>query len=52
MSTPATIATVRSTHCSELITHEMFAARPSMSAAAKDLDLVYKIAFFQLLVSL
>lgn len=47
MGTTTTIATVRSAHGGELVTHKMLAACSTMSAAAKDPDLVNKIALLQ-----
>jgi hypothetical protein len=47
MSTSATISTVRPAKRRKFITHEMFAASPSVPASAKDPYLVNKIAFFQ-----
>ena len=47
MSPAAPISTIGTTHGSELITHKMTAPRTTMTTAAKDPDLVYKIAFFQ-----
>ena len=44
----AAIATIRPALGSKLIAHEMFAARPSVPAAAENLYLVYKIRLFHL----
>jgi hypothetical protein len=48
MATPAAIPAIGATHGREFITHEMFASRPTMATAAKNANLVYKIALLQL----
>lgn len=47
MCTPATVTTIRSTQCSEFISQKMFITGATMSAAAKNAYLVYKITFLQ-----
>ena len=49
MRATATITAIRSTHSSQLITHEMLASCTTMAASAKYPDLVNEIAFFQVL---
>jgi hypothetical protein len=46
MSASSTIATIGATLGCQLVTHEMFASCSAMSAATKNLNLVYKIRFF------
>jgi hypothetical protein len=47
MPASASITTIGAAHGSKLIPHKMPAARSTMTTAAKDPDLVNKIAFFQ-----
>ena len=47
MPPSAAVTSIGSTHGGKLIPHEMPAARPTMTTAAKDPYLVNKIAFFQ-----
>ena len=44
MSTPTTVASVRTTHSSEFVSPEMLNASAAMTALAKDPDLVNEIA--------
>lgn len=43
MTTPSPVAPIRSGHGIELRTHEVFASRAAMPAAAKYPDLIYKV---------
>jgi hypothetical protein len=43
MSTTATIATIWAAHGSKFITHKMLAACATVAAAAKYLNLIYKV---------
>jgi hypothetical protein len=47
MGPSSTVSTIGSTHGRKLIAHKMLVARTTMTAATKNSDLVYKIAFFQ-----
>ena len=50
MATTTTITAIRATHCGEFITHKVLAACTTMSTAAKYPDLVYEVAFFQIVI--
>jgi hypothetical protein len=43
MRPSSAITTIRTTHGSQFVTHEMTASRSAMSTPAKYLDLVYKV---------
>jgi hypothetical protein len=47
MTSPPSITTIRTTHCSEFIPHKVLAACTPVPTPAKDPDLVNKIALFQ-----
>ena len=46
MTTPATIATIRTAHRRKFIAHKMFGSRPTMAATGKYSNIIYEVVSF------